>query len=137
MNALVPEETLFVYGLLRRGMSAGLDAFLGGGAAFLAEAYTYGTLYDVDGAYPGLVVSARTAGPEVRGELWSITKLGAWATLDDFEGIGPRYPEPQLYRRCSIEVVWRERQTVLAQAYVYNRDVRHLARVASGDWARR
>ena len=142
---------LFVYGLLRRGMSAGLEAFVAGKGRFLAGATAEGFLFSVGGEYPALVTeldAVAVAGfgldpttesprPCVTGELWEITDDSAWTTLDDFEGIGPDYPPPQLYRREVIVVRTDDGRDVSAQAYVYNRDVADLPPVPSGDWARR
>ena len=129
---------LFVYGLLRRGMSTGLGAWLGAGkASFLAEATVPGRLYDL-GEYPGLVRGEpREQAPAlVRGELWRIDDESVWPVIDDFEGIGPGDRAPTLYRRVlaraagarGVETCW---------VYLYNRDVATYPVVRSGDWAQR
>lgn len=134
----MPADTdypLFVYGLLRRGMSAGLEAFVGPGAAnLLCEATLLGKLYDL-GEYPGVLLDD---GPSVvHGELWRVRDTGAWATLDDFEGIGPGFAEPTLYRRvlATAQPLLGEAQT--CWVYVYNREVGEAPRIPSGDWADR
>ena len=146
---------LFVYGLLRRGMSAGLEGLVArsptpdgtvttGEITFVAEATLPGKLYDL-GQYPG-VVPARGGGegPVVVGELWRVTDPAHWVLLDDFEGIGPEYPEPTLYRRVLAKAHLRSRgaerpsgETVDCWVYVYNRDLGAAPLVPSGDWAHR
>ena len=142
---------LFVYGLLRRGMSARLGGLVPGKGRFLAEATARGFLFSVGGAYPALVTeiddgtaarfgldpAAGSPRARVTGELWAITNELAWPVLDDFEGIGPDYPPPQLYRREPILARTDDGREVPAQAYVYNRDVADLPPVPSGDWANR
>lgn len=134
----MPEpELLFVYGLLRRGMSAGLDAFVPGMATYRGPASVAGQLYSVGGRYPALVVSEHPGSQLVRGELWTITDPFAWPIIDDFEGIGPDYAAPQLYLRVAVNADTDDGKTVRAQAYAYNRSVADLDPVDSGDWANR
>ena len=137
---------LFVYGLLRRGMSAGLEAFVGAGAAaFLSEATLSGKLYDM-GEYPGVLLED---GPSVvHGELWRVRGASAWATLDEFEGIGPGYGEPTLYKRVLANALAPPSEAPTSRSavaetpvkcwvYVYNHDLAGAALIESGDWARR
>ena len=127
---------IFVYGLLRRGMSAGLDAWLGRGrATYLAEATLPGHLYDL-GEYPGLVRAPnRSGGARVRGELWRVDDPNVWPVIDDFEGIGPDYPVPTLYRRVLAQAQTAEGEAVTCWVYLYNRSVEAHPHVLSGDWA--
>lgn len=129
-------ELLFVYGLLRRGMSAELDAIVPGMASFVGPASVRGRLYSVGGAYPALVVGVGADADDVVGELWRIDNRLAWPIIDDFEGIGPAYVHPHLYYRAKTEVRMASGE-VSCYVYVYNRPVDDLARVDSGDWAQR
>ena len=133
------KHPLFVYGLLRRGMSAGLEAFLGKGAAtFMSEANLSGKLYDL-GAYPGVVLAEAEPAREniVVGELWRLRDDMHWAALDDFEGIGPGYAEPTLYRRVLAQALTDVGEAVTCWVYVFNREPGAAPRIASGDWAAR
>ena len=129
---------LFVYGLLRRGMSAGLGDWLGHGkATFLAEATVGGHLYDL-GEYPGLLRAPSPGdGAVVRGELWRIDDPHAWPVIDDFEGIGPDYSAPTLYRRVLAKADTADGERVTSWVYLYNHAPGDCARVMSGDWAAR
>ena len=141
----MPSSPLFVYGLLRRGMSAGLEAFLGAGSAeFVSEATLSGKLYDL-GEYPGVRLAAdaprdaeEPPGPDVvTGELWRLRNEFHWPALDDFEGIGPDYAEPTLYKRVLAEALTEAGEAVTCWVYVYNRELGAAPRIASGDWAAR
>ena len=136
---------LFVYGLLRRGMSAGLEAFLGvGSAAFVCSATLSGKLYDL-GEYPGVVLARGaaadgSASPDdgtVTGELWRLRDGLHWPVLDDFEGIGPGYAEPTLYKRVLAQAQTSAGASVTSWVYVYNRPLAGAPEIASGDWASR
>ncbi len=123
---------LFVYGLLRSDMSAGLQSFVPGKARLLGRATVGGRLYDLED-FPGLVLDG--SGSRVLGEVWEVTDVLAWPVLDEFEDV--RLEGTGLYRREAIEAVLEDGRQVLAQAYLYNRAVDGLILVASGDWARR
>ncbi len=125
-------STLFVYGLLRSDMSAGLQSFVPGKARQISRASVVGTLYDLSD-YPGLVLS--DDGETVVGEVWEITDVSAWEKLDAFEDI--RADGTGMYRREAIAVMLADGREVLAQAYLYNRDVTRLRAVSSGDWSKR
>ncbi len=127
-----PSATLFVYGLLRSDMSAGLQSFVPGKARQLSRASVAGRLYDL-GDFPGLVIN--DDGGVVAGEVWEITDATAWGTLDPFEDIKPE--GTGLYRREAIAVTLEDGRQVLAQAYLYNRDAHAFTVVTSGDWSLR
>lgn len=83
---------VFVYGTLRRG---GRASALLRGCECLGVRRVRGSLYDVNGAYPALVLE--DAG-EVEGEVWRCS--GALlAELDQYEGVGQG-----LYHRVRVEV---------------------------------
>ncbi len=123
---------LFVYGLLRSDMSAGLQGFVPGKARLIGRASVAGVLYDL-GDYPGIVLG--DGGASVAGEVWEITDASAWETLDRFEDI--RADGTGQYRRETIPVTTADGGRVLAQAYLYNRATDPLRVVASGDWSLR
>lgn len=83
---------IFVYGTLRRGGPA--EALLRG-CRWLGPAEVTGTLYDVGGRYPALVLEGATP---VRGEVWSGPDE-ALERLDEYEGV-----EEGLFRRVVVEI---------------------------------
>lgn len=87
-----PEERVFVYGTLRRGQPA--EGLLGG-CRFIRETSVRGTLYDVGGRFPALVLG-RTG--EVHGELWAVPR-SRLASLDSYEGV-----EGGLFERIRVHV---------------------------------
>ena len=84
---------LFVYGTLRSN-AAGASLLAAGEQ--IGEGSVGGVLYDMDGAYPALVLYG--AAP-IRGEVWKLP-AAALATLDAYEGIADG-----LFRRVGVEVV--------------------------------
>lgn len=101
---------LFVYGTLKRGLSA---CRLLDGQEFLGEARTVPAyrLYDL-GPHPALVADA-ARGQVVYGELWCVDDA-TLARLDEYEG------PPNLFARQEIAV---EGATGSVQAYLYQGDV--------------
>jgi len=81
---------LFTYGTLRRG---GAAAELLEGCEFVGTATINGTLFDIDGEYPALVL----AGPgRVEGEVWRCP-TAALARFDRYEGVADG-----LFRRVGV-----------------------------------
>jgi gamma-glutamylaminecyclotransferase len=109
--------TLFLYGTLKRGLSA--DHYLEG-QEFLGEAHTIATyrLYRISW-HPGLVEDPE--GVEVQGELWSVDDA-CLSRLDRYEDV------PDLFVRRDIAIAHCF-ETV--QAYFYNRPLP--ADAVSGD----
>lgn len=83
---------LFVYGTLRQG---GAAAHLLAGCERVGHATVAGTLYDIDRAYPALVLAG---GGEVAGEVWRCP-VERLAELDRYEGV-----EARLFRRVGVQV---------------------------------
>lgn len=83
---------VFVYGTLRRGGRAGS---LLRGCECLGEGTVPGALYDVNGAYPALVLEGEG---RVEGEVWRCPEA-VLRELDAYEGVGEG-----LYRRVRVEV---------------------------------
>jgi gamma-glutamylcyclotransferase (GGCT)/AIG2-like uncharacterized protein YtfP len=114
------DRPVFVYGSLKRGEP---NHHWIAAAPYLGEAQLPGArLYDL-GPFPMAVASGDPA-DTIAGELYAVTPA-VLATLDRFEGV------PRLYERQS----WRLANGT--QAWVYmgrQRQVRHVARIASGRW---
>ena len=97
---------LFVYGTLRSN---------GAGASLLADGELIGTgsvggvLYDIDGAYPALVLYGNTP---VRGEVWRCP-AHALLQLDAYEAVAEG-----LFRRIGVEVTMSDGATLGCWTYV-------------------
>ena len=83
---------LFVYGTLR---SNGAGASLLADGALVGEGSVGGVLYDIDGAYPAMIVYGTTP---VRGEVWRCP-ANTLLQLDEYEGVADG-----LFRRIGVEV---------------------------------
>lgn len=122
---------VFVYGTLRRGCSSGAHRRYLGGADFIGEGKVKGQLYPVN-IYPGLVQN-----PEdywALGEVYQLPNKDTLAALDDYEGVGSSFEEPQEYRRQVVEVVLESGEPIKAWTYIYNWPLNNLAPIASGDF---
>jgi gamma-glutamylcyclotransferase (GGCT)/AIG2-like uncharacterized protein YtfP len=129
------QNRLFVYGTLMRGFDHPMAKLLSRSADFLGPARCQGRLYLVK-HYPGLVLSDE-AGDVVFGELVRLrTPQALLATLDDYEGCGPGAASP-LYLRQVLPVTLDDGTVSEAWAYVYNRPVAKLQRIASGRFLER
>lgn len=84
---------LFVYGTLRAQQQG---AALLHGCEQVGHGAVHGTLYDIDGEYPALLLYGETV---VRGEIWRCP-ADALLRLDEYEGVGEH-----LFRRIAHEVV--------------------------------
>lgn len=83
---------IFVYGTLRTG---GLAAARLSGGERVGSATVAGTLFDIGGRYPALVLAGSGT---VHGELWRC-EPDLLARLDEYEGV-----RQGLFRRVAIEV---------------------------------
>jgi gamma-glutamylcyclotransferase (GGCT)/AIG2-like uncharacterized protein YtfP len=83
---------IFVYGTLRAGRAA---ADLLRDAVAVGSATVRGTLYDIDGAYPALVLAGTD---EVHGEIWRCSPQRLFE-LDNYESLGEG-----LFRRTAVRV---------------------------------
>ncbi|HEX6939281.1 MAG TPA: gamma-glutamylcyclotransferase family protein [Longimicrobiales bacterium] len=83
---------LFTYGTLRRGGSA--SALLEG-CTLVGVGTVAGTLYDIDGAYPAMVLAGTD---RVEGEVWACP-TSSLARFDAYEGVADG-----LFRRVGVRV---------------------------------
>lgn len=83
---------LFVYGTLRSGAEANERLR---GCVRVGPATVRGTLYDIDGEFPALVLAGTDA---VHGEIWRCPARRLYE-LDEYEGVPER-----LFRRVALEV---------------------------------
>lgn len=129
----MPEADLrvFVYGTLRRGCGSGAHRRYLGNAELIGEGKVKGQLYQVD-IYPGLVLDSEDHW--VLGEVYQLPNKATLAALDDYEGVGLPFENPQEYRREVVEVALEGGERIKAWTYVYNWPVRNLAPIATGDF---
>jgi gamma-glutamylcyclotransferase (GGCT)/AIG2-like uncharacterized protein YtfP len=118
---------LFVYGSLRRGGGAG---DLLSGCELVGEGTVSGTLYDIGGRFPAVVLYGDVP---VRGEVWRCPPE-LLCHLDAYEGT-----DSGLFRRVAIEVQLNGEPVpcwVYAAGPALSRELRPEARIAGGDWQR-
>jgi gamma-glutamylcyclotransferase (GGCT)/AIG2-like uncharacterized protein YtfP len=124
-------DRLFVYGTLMRGFDHPMAKLLAKGADFIGEAKCRGRLYRIR-HYPGLVLSDDPA-DFVFGEVY---RLHACEQLlrefDMYEACGEGFAEPTEYVRKMLAVTLGDGSASKAWTYLYNWDVAHLPRIASG-----
>lgn len=124
---------LFVYGTLRKGLLSPMSAFLVQEADFVSEGYLQAKLYNV-GRYPGAILSAVPA-ERVRGDVFWLRQADAlFKLLDDYEECTDRHEQPYEYKREVVGIVTPDETKLSAWAYLYNRPVETLLRIASGDY---
>jgi gamma-glutamylcyclotransferase (GGCT)/AIG2-like uncharacterized protein YtfP len=97
---------LFVYGTLR---SNGAGAALLANGELVGVGAVGGVLYDIDGAYPALVLYGNAP---VRGEVWRCPS-GALLALDQYEGL-----TEGLFRRVGTEIQMDDGSTRACWTYV-------------------
>lgn len=124
-------KLLFVYGTLQRQGAA--HHLLVGQATCLGSAWLQGRLYEVSG-YPGAVLSDNPL-ERIHGELYRMHQPDTLLTrLDEYEEIGPQYPQPHEYRRMQVSVRAALQKTHTAWTYIYTRSTVNLIRIPSGCW---
>ena len=128
-DAPVPSDSgfIFVYGGLMRGFD--LHHHLAG-ASYVGPATAHGALYAI-GPYPGMVEGHGT----VRGELYTSDDLAVvLEILDEIEGYDALDPDGSEYVRVKRDVRTDDGREVPTWLYLYNRDVKGLPQIKSGDW---
>lgn len=112
---------LFVYGTL---LSSGEASQLLEGCERVATASVNGTLYDIDGAFPALMLAGDG---EVHGEIWRCP-TERLLELDGYEGVTER-----LFRRVGVEVDGWPCWTYVAGPKLAPR-IAQAKRIESGRW---
>jgi gamma-glutamylcyclotransferase (GGCT)/AIG2-like uncharacterized protein YtfP len=122
---------LFVYGTLMRGFDHPMAKLLANSADFIGEATCKGRLYRVR-HYPGLVLSD-DASEIVFGEVYRLqAPEELLREFDRYEACGEGFAEPTQYVRQMLAVTLDDGTVSEAWTYVYNWEVAHLPRIASG-----
>lgn len=127
-------EYLFVYGTLRSGLENPMSYFLSRHADLVGRGSFRGRLYDA-GRYPCAVPSDDER-DSVAGDIFALKDDGGQALhlLDEYEGCNPENPDRGLYIRTRAEVNIEGSKMVLAWIYIYNRSLKGLKAVPSGDY---
>jgi gamma-glutamylcyclotransferase (GGCT)/AIG2-like uncharacterized protein YtfP len=129
-------DLLFVYGTLMRGFDHPMAQLLSRSADFVGEARSRGRLYRVK-HYPGLVKSD-DAGDVVFGELFRLRRPDELLReFDMYEACGEGFAEPTEYVRRMLPVTLADGAVSEAWTYLYNWQVTHLPRIASGRFLER
>jgi gamma-glutamylcyclotransferase (GGCT)/AIG2-like uncharacterized protein YtfP len=126
-------EFIFVYGTLRSRTASRMRETLMLHCEYFSDGHMQGKLYEV-GHYPGAVESQFSV-DRVYGELYRIVDNDSVLTrLDDYEECTDHFPEPHEYIRNQIPITLAGGDTVIAWAYIYNRDISQLKHINSGDY---
>jgi gamma-glutamylcyclotransferase (GGCT)/AIG2-like uncharacterized protein YtfP len=122
-----------VYGTLRDPRARSLRDQLVRESDFIGRAVFQGLLYDL-GAYPGVVPSHH---PEdlVSGEVFALRNPELlFEVLDRYEAYNPKDISSSLYIRVKADVVLEEGRKIQSWLYLYNRSVKGVKRIDSGDY---
>lgn len=122
--------TLFVYGTLMRTSRTPFARRLAMESRFIGRATVSGKLYSL-GRYPGLVEDPRQKS-QVHGEVVRLKNARSFAWLDDYEGCGPNWPEPQEYERKVLSIRLRDDSEIPCWVYVFKRNVMSFRWIPSG-----
>ena len=128
-------QYLFCYGTLLRETAPQSMAALCRRLPRLAAASVAGHLYDL-GTYPGLVLNrdGDDDNGSVRGEIVAVQSSSDWLRLDSYEGVDRAHPERSLYKRIRTIATTAAGEKVECWVYVYNRELKHAAKIDSGCW---
>lgn len=113
--------TLFVYGTLMRASRAPFARRLAMESRFVGRASVNGILYSM-GRYPGLV-EAPGQKYQVHGEVVRLNTTRSFAWLDDYEGCGPNWPEPQEYQRKTLTIRLLRGDRIPCWVYIYRKNI--------------
>ena len=126
-------QHLFVYGTLLRELGSPMHALLDKFADFVGKAELQARLYEVD-QYPGLVLSDRTD-DIVQGELYFLHDIEkVLQRLDAYEGCSTEFPEPQEFKRTTINITLANNDTLPSWVYLYNLSLEGLEHIRSGNY---
>ena len=124
---------LIVYGTLRPDFTNLFADFLRQHSRYVGDAAFSGLLFDL-GAYPG--ATYEPDGPtQVQGSVYDIAdqKQMILAYLDDYEGVGEAFDEPNEYMRTVIPVRFND-ALINCWVYLYNHTTDGKPVIQSGDY---
>ena len=124
-------DRLFVYGTLMKGFRNPVARYLHATQEFLGEASFSGFLFKIS-FYPGAVFVPE-AESNVFGHLFKIVqnRESLFQKLDDYEGIGTNYSQPNEFRREIINVSF-DGNIVTAYSYLFNSTYEKYPLISSG-----
>jgi pyruvate carboxylase len=126
------EEYLFVYGTLRRDCGNDLHRLIARNSDYVGMATFQGQMFQVV-EYPGIVASENAA-DQVVGELYLLSKtIKLLNVLDEYEEFDSEDLTASLFVREKVDVNLKGK-VINSFAYLYNRPVGSLKRIASGDF---
>lgn len=122
---------LFVYGTLMKQIDTPMSRLLSANSTYIGPGTTQGKLYRISW-FPGLV---RSDDPDdvVHGELYKLQRVSdaLLVKMDEYEDIGPQFPEPHEYKREVCDVL--HGGTVFrAMSYIYQWSVADAQHLPSG-----
>lgn len=122
---------IFVYGLLKSIYKNEPARFIRENCELVSEAWFPGCLFDI-GSYPGAVFDADSES-KVFGEVFEVMRNEdeLVAFLDNFEGVGPKFDQPNEYVRRQIPVQTKTGE-LAASCYLYNWDTTGKQLIANG-----
>lgn len=128
-------DYLIVYGTLRPAFSNPFARYLRQYSQYVGEVSFPGQLFDL-GTYPGAIFLPHSP-TNVYGSLYNVSqhKHPLLTYLDDYEGIGEQFEQPQEYVRIIIPIDWAGK-TGCCWFYQYNRPIDSKKRIESGDYER-
>jgi gamma-glutamylcyclotransferase (GGCT)/AIG2-like uncharacterized protein YtfP len=122
---------LFVYGTLLEGKNK-FGAYLKNNSQFYQKGKFNGKLYDI-GEYPG-AISDPKCDAWIHGSIFIMHEpAGMLKVLDDYEGFGEAYPQPNEFIRELLDVETDDK-AVKCWVYLYNWPVDNLKLIISGDY---
>jgi gamma-glutamylcyclotransferase (GGCT)/AIG2-like uncharacterized protein YtfP len=124
---------VFVYGILRRQINHEMSNKLRSLCDYLGAGFVNGRLYDT-GFYPG-AIPENDEEFRIYGDLYELNDRELLFELDDFENIGPDYPNLQEFTRIEVPV-FIETQTLISWMYAYNWPVEDQKLIGHGDYVR-
>jgi gamma-glutamylcyclotransferase (GGCT)/AIG2-like uncharacterized protein YtfP len=120
---------LFVYGTLLDELNK-FGAYLKSNSTCYGEGKFNGGLYDI-GDYPGAIISTETD-TWVHGLIFIMNNpLSVLTILDDYEGFGNKYPQPNEFVRQLLPVKTGD-DIIDCWVYLYNLSVENLKQIKSG-----
>lgn len=130
---------LFVYGTLRRGYANEFAQALHAEAEWIGLGEIPGQLYLLGNRvfiYPGADYDPASE-HRITGEILLLNdNASLLEKLDEYEGMGPKFPEPQEYRRLVVPVkMLDDGRTIDCWCYVFNHPPQDRPLIAGGDFS--
>lgn len=125
------QNHIFVYGLLKSMYDNEPARFIRENCSLIGEGYFPGKLIDI-GTYPGAIYQ-KDSPTKVHGEVFRIDRneIELVKYLDQFEGVGAQFEEPNEYVRKLIPIQMEENE-IDASCYLYNWPIEGKVIIESG-----